>query len=365
MPAKGGVLQGVIKSWNSKKGFGFIECQNVEGDVMFSHAELPQDTKQVHGKVLEGRQVQFEMTMQEDGRAKATEVLLLAGENDTLTGSIKSYSEKNGYGFITSSSLIEDCRFHRRDLPLGAWPSPGQKVTFKPSSLPDGKLRVSDLKMQDFGKGGSKGAVMMYGGYMDTGYSQLRGLVKSYSEKNGYGFINSPGQPMDIKFGKQDIAPWCQGQIQAGVSVNFETMPGPSGIQARNVEVGNGMKRSAGAMMPFAKGAKGYGKGNGYNDFGYGKGNGYGKDMGPPFKKQRVETATGKYLSGTIKSFNNKNGFGFITNQTGDFFFLRTSLPEESQSNPEALIGHSAQFELVKTQDGKKRAQNIQDITPA
>lgn len=34
-------MTGVVKSWNGLKGFGFIEGNNIQTDVLFSKRELP------------------------------------------------------------------------------------------------------------------------------------------------------------------------------------------------------------------------------------------------------------------------------------------------------------------------------------
>ncbi|CAE8694966.1 unnamed protein product, partial [Polarella glacialis] len=94
-------LSGVVKSWNGSKGFGFITCDSLAGDVLFARTEMPQDVKEVRGKFLEGRPCVFDAQQQADGRFKATNLALPYVEGN----------EKHGYGFITSSSLTEDPKF--------------------------------------------------------------------------------------------------------------------------------------------------------------------------------------------------------------------------------------------------------------
>ena len=53
-------LSGTVKSWNGAKGFGFIMCPTVQGDVMFGRDALPPDVKEVQGKFLEGRSIVFD-----------------------------------------------------------------------------------------------------------------------------------------------------------------------------------------------------------------------------------------------------------------------------------------------------------------
>ncbi|CAE8614954.1 unnamed protein product, partial [Polarella glacialis] len=69
-------LSGVVKSWNGSKGFGFITCDSLAGDVLFARTEMPQDVKEVRGKFLEGRPCVFDAQQQADGRFKATNLAL-------------------------------------------------------------------------------------------------------------------------------------------------------------------------------------------------------------------------------------------------------------------------------------------------
>jgi len=350
----GGSLAGVVKSWNSAKGFGFItsDTAGIEGDVLFSFRELPEDAREVVGKFLEGRPVTFEAEEKEDGRIKATSVHLAAVEGQPVTGMIKSYSEKNGYGFVKSSSLSADVRFHRQDIPASAQGANlvGALVAFVPQALPDGKLRVSQLQFQSKRSAQKIAAFtpqtmqLSLPGYgMQTfapqqqampprlGGKNMTGKVKSFSEKNGYGFIVAPQQPgCDIKFGKMDVA--SGGAVGPGSSVSFMVVMGPDGrAQAKKVAVmptpSQGVKRE----LP--------GKGGG----------------GGAAKFQRLGTGT----SGTdvVKSYNPTKGFGFIGSAQGDIYFMKAQLPGHMQDME--LQGQVVEYELTAAADGKLRAASV------
>merc|ERR1712129_587109 len=85
-----GEMIGYIKSWNSAKGFGFITTDSVDGDVFFSKSELPPEAREVHGSILEGREVNLDTRTGPDGRARATTVQLCYTEGKLLLGVIKS-----------------------------------------------------------------------------------------------------------------------------------------------------------------------------------------------------------------------------------------------------------------------------------
>merc|ERR1711862_738132 len=77
---------------------------------------------------------------------------------------------------------------------------------------------------------------------------------------------------------------------------------------------------------------------------------------GAPAKKVRpehlVETPTGEWVSGVVKSYNPSKGFGFVTNTgaNGDVFFMKTALPA-LQRDTQGLEGVAVSCELVTLPD--------------
>merc|ERR1719230_1944078 len=141
---------------------------------------MPGDMRDVQGNFLEGRTVTFVLGQSPDGRHKATDVKLdeADGEEVALPGAIKSFSIKNGYGFIESSSLGSDLRFDYnqiRNPPIGA-DLKGMLVSFKVQSTPDGKLRAERVQLQS-GKKAKQlreaATVVTFGGY-DQPMSQMK-----------------------------------------------------------------------------------------------------------------------------------------------------------------------------------------------
>lgn len=360
-------LAGVVKSWNSAKGYGFINSEGlgIEGDVLFTWQELPPDAQEVRGSFLQGRPVTFEAEERPDGRVKATSVQIIAVEGQPVAGSIKSYNEKNGYGFVTSSSLPADVRFHRQDIPLVAPGANliGSLVTFVPVALTDGKLRVSNIMFQSKQTAEKmnvmnvmtipkiqKGAPMLRVPVVQQLHQQgfgmakapqlggkaITGQVKSFSDKNGYGFIRTPQNPnLDIKFGRNDVP---GGTITVGAQVTFLVAVGPDGrAQARSVTLqgqgplhGQGLKRT---FMADDGGSWGAGA--------------------LALKHQRMGTSS----RGIVKSYNATKGFGFIESSNGDIYFMKQTLPAHVQEMD--LQGQVLEYELATAPDGKLRATSV------
>lgn len=206
----------------------------------------------------------------------------------------------------------------------------------------------------------------------------MSGIVKSYNESKGYGFINVAGNPVDLYFQTKDLTPETQQQLQLGTNmvghmVYFwlqAVLDGRSGKwRARDVRLAQ-----ADALLgstekrPFS--------GDDATD-------------GGPLKQRKVEVTAGDTiyqlgatsgiaqdlvsdwsslpgnspaprLSGTVKSYNAAKGFGFMTSTglPGDIFFLRSELPGGfAEGNVE--VGRALSFELGLAPDGKLRGKNI------
>lgn len=349
-------LAGTIRSYNGSKGFGFITGAGEYADVMFSRNELPEDAREVRGQVVEGRQVTFDAVINPDGRAKATRVQLHAAEGQKLPGKIKSYSSQNGYGFVTSSCLPDeqDVYFQATDfpgVPAGA-NLQGQLVLFETQCTPDGKLKAGRIQFQTkkiaeqfVGGGASPQIAAGLASTVGSG-TMLPGVVKSFSERHGYGFIQVPGLPCDIMFKQANV----QGPpVAAGANVQFVLTQSPDQrLQASHV---------------FAAG--------GGVDFGAKRPGGLPGSM-PQLKQHKTASApvetrsTGQMLQGTVKSYNASKGWGLIASPAvpaggngvaGDVFFMKSNLPQEARDAD--TKGMSVYFELMQTPDGKFRAQNI------
>jgi len=315
------LFRGVVKSFNGLKGFGFVTCDSIEGDAKFDKTALPRDAIELHGKFLQGRSVVFQLETKADGRHEAQSLQFVRdGAETSFPGWVKSYSEKHGYGFLESSCIVGDIRFDSKALQFEnvmGTELKGQLVLFEFQELPDGKLRASSVQLQALAEAPAP-----------KGDDSQTGVVKSYSEKHGYGFLESPSISGDIRFNTRDL----QSQVMPGtelrgmrVRFQFEKLPDGK-LRASNVQLQSGQGSKGGissllaqteamswshagkgaAWMDAGKGAWGYdagweGKGASWEKGSFGKG---GKGGG-----WDAQTAA----TGTVKSFSEKHGYGFIT----------------------------------------------------
>merc|ERR1712003_139940 len=70
----GNRLKGMIKSFNTGKGFGFVSAAGVPGDIFFMKSDLPQQSQE--DRNLSGQAVSFELTQTMDGKSRAASITL-------------------------------------------------------------------------------------------------------------------------------------------------------------------------------------------------------------------------------------------------------------------------------------------------
>merc|ERR1712039_280449 len=146
----------------------------------------------------------------------------------------------------------------------------------------------------------------------------------------------------------------------------------PKGMmQARNVELTAGSQGIKRPLPMSGKGAAAWagiqnkqprlqGKGASFNS--------QGMALQSPSRPQGAAgtgQGTGKFMTGSVKSYNPFKGFGFISSPgvTGDVYFMRLELPDEVRDIRESdqidLNGRSCSFELALAPDGKFRAKGV------
>jgi cold shock CspA family protein len=120
-------LTGTVKSYNPHKGWGFIECNGQ--DVFLNKKELKGICP------TKGAQVQFNVSNSEKGSSATDCTVLVAPDEASYLGEIKSFNVGKGYGFISSEAFPgQDVFVLKTELPGGFGPQGGHckfKVKFE------------------------------------------------------------------------------------------------------------------------------------------------------------------------------------------------------------------------------------------
>mmetsp|Transcript_70704 Transcript_70704/g.196655 ORF Transcript_70704/g.196655 Transcript_70704/m.196655 type:complete len:287 (+) Transcript_70704:79-939(+) len=280
---------GVVTSFNFGKdgqaGYGFIQCDQVQGDVYFQRKHLPEELKNFgYNGVVKGRTVSFELT-RHTGKPQGVNVQLVPQNGEPVLGKIRSYSQRNRYGFITSPYTPEDCYFQQKELPQSMQNVDGnrlvgQTVQFEIVMKPDGKPWATKVKLHKMiMAAGTKASfpgmdapavqdMMMQMMQVKRPVSAAEavpapvvkkprpmpqqipvpsakadgqtkiGTVKSFNAVKGFGFIGCPAVPQgDVYFQRVALAPGVPTDL-AGKRVKFQLAFTPEGKpQGKNVSL--------------------------------------------------------------------------------------------------------------------------------
>lgn len=245
-----------------------------------------------------------------------------AKDGASLVGTVKRVQAEKGFGFISCPDIPQDVYFKLDGLEADE----GASVSFTLTYV-QGRPQARNVDAAYVG-----GEV-------------VEGIVKSYSDRNKYGFIKD-GSERDIYFSYQelpeDMAAMDQSSmpgthVQLTIKLNKQGKPTGTSIvfvaEGEPIEPPQGAKRPAPAIQDRSA---------------------------PPAKKQRVAVDDAPVAAtGNIKSYNAQKGWGFITSDAAekDVWFKKDALPEEIRDTP--LSGEEVAFHLTYSKDGKPQAADI------
>lgn len=236
---------GVVKSFNPQKGWGFIECDETFAaygkDILFTKAELQGDT------VDRGDTIEFSVTTGRNGPL-AVDLRFLDRASDGMpaldeyVGSIKSYSDAKGWGFVECPETFaihqKDILFQKSAL-MGGFAAPGDRVVFSVTEGRNGPL-ATGLRMLDApprappGRASPEGwGVTMAGGGCGgsaEGQGAYHGCIKSFNAAKGWGFIAS--EEAHRQYGKDIMvlkSALPGGAAEPGQQVTFSIVAGRHG----------------------------------------------------------------------------------------------------------------------------------------
>jgi len=308
--------RGTVKSFNSEKGYGFIECPDTHALYQKDMFVLKSATP--GGYLNKGDEVSFNVEVEHNGPvAKGVEIISRAAGGGMAMG----YGAQGGMG--------------------GGMGGMGYG---------------GGMGGMGGGMGGMGGGMGGMGGGMQGGGGYY-GQVKSFSLEKGWGMIACPEtQQMygkDIFFSKQLVP----GGIMIGEQVQFSLKMEDKGPAAASVTrmatMGGGGCGGGGYGCQGGMGGMGQGMGGGY-----GGGYGGGGCMGGP----APGGGPGR-LSGSVKAWYDEKGFGFIVPDGGgdDVFVHRNALTDGQILNQGSSVSYDQEW---NDQKGKFSASNVMGAAP-
>jgi len=362
------MYQGQVKSFAPTKGYGFIQCDDLDGDVFFGRRNLPTELQAnevytpASGFTLKDYTVSFDLVQTADGKNQAQNLVLSNDGGQPYIGIVKSWNAMKGFGFLVSSMIEGDVWFGKRGVPMELQNAPlkDATVSFSVSHTEDGKPRADNMVILSEGgmpppppmmhhmappmmrnqQMGGMGGLQMHPGARAAPRMQqpmmqrappmmmhrappmmmgmggpgnvkegdgMHGIVKSFNAEKGWGFIGAPGCPTDVYFKGEG------GQWEAGANVSFTAHVTQDGkVQGRDVHEG---------------------------------------------------LQEGQTMVGTVKSYNQAKGYGFLVvpNRAGDIYFKRDLVPPELLETN--LQGMTVEFVVGMLPDGKPLVREGEFLT--
>ncbi|KAJ9451105.1 hypothetical protein DIPPA_20866 [Diplonema papillatum] len=311
---------GSVVLWNSKRGYGYIACDQVEGDV-FVHASAFGG-----GELICGQQVAFRLDQSEAGKDRAVDVVL-----DAPPGGVH---EGAGLSVEPSFQGAKGKGTRGKGGKKGGGAQPGAEdgsICFRGSSR---------------GKGGKSPSYHPQvhtpeSAPQPTRQTMYSGVVARWNSRKGCGNISCSDFAEDLFV---HVSAFGGGELIEGAPVNFDVEDEANGKKKAIMVTGEGVDPSR-RPPPRDEGRDGggYGTYNTRTRFGGGRGGGRG--------------GGGQTYSGTVARWNSRKGLGYISCRDFDQdVFVHVS----AFGGGELVEGQSVTFEVEDEGNGKVRAQHVQ-----
>lgn len=266
-------------------------------------------------------------------------------------GTIKSFSAKNGYGFITdgAGTFDTDIFFGKEALP-SEWHDgklEGMEVVYNCSLNDNGKpvaTNISPVNTPDVGE-------------------RITGVVKSWKKSTGFGFLTAAGVDGDIFFAHDRLPDTLRNEEKLeNLTFLFELKMTEDGKpQARNMMLqghpdvlSRGTRRAAPGL--------GSGDSGNLNKRQFQTSSTFQGDEAPSKRRNMGNQVNNsgnqdKKIVGTVKSFSDKTGYGFIvSDQHSSDIVVYDKDIQGGKVNKEDVV----QFELRFSKSGSPQAINVQ-----
>lgn len=363
-------FNGVVKSFNPAKGWGFIECEE-------SKAIYGSDVFLLKGALggacaSPGDQVSFSASQGPKGVQANDVKILTPPEQQTFFGEIKTWNPQKGFGFITSPASEQ---IHGKDIFVlkselgGAMVGPGAQLTFKAKTGERGPVAFEVKLLQPAAIGGAGcfvgGPQVVGGGFGGGAWGLGNPQVIGGFSRGAWGPASSPqyGGCGSFAFAPQSHVGGCGGAPQRTPSGN-ETFFGT--LKNLNAEKGWGHIDCQATMKLYNKDI--FVMRTALEGVMVEQGDAVAFNVvqgpkGPHASNLRVIQGAGSLMyNGIVKSFNDLKGWGFIecaqSHETyaSDIFLHRKELPEGAAL---PVAGEQVRF-TVDVSGGRAVAKGVQ-----
>lgn len=257
-------MEGLIKSFDFKKGTGFIETASGE-EVYFNRSQL---------NIKEGDKVDFLIKVNNDQKTFAADIVFTQLEQneedkqmkvwdgeEISEGTIEWFNEPKGFGVISQVGFDETIFFFRNGYLEEGAPRQGQPVVFEKKinkkgphaiNIRGGKaenfiLKKDIIGTSDIGKESeklkkenatlNKKIELLLPLVKASNSTIYTGTVKKYD--NGKGLIVLDGGKLELDFMRSNISGNIEKEMKAGQRVEFKTILGKKSVRANQVKLSN------------------------------------------------------------------------------------------------------------------------------
>mmetsp|Transcript_45704 Transcript_45704/g.126842 ORF Transcript_45704/g.126842 Transcript_45704/m.126842 type:complete len:457 (-) Transcript_45704:32-1402(-) len=332
--------EGTIKSYNDRKGWGFIQCEETEAiygkDVLFQKGSLqngiarPGDS--VTFQVTDGRNGVLAINLRFHSNGQVPASIKPATNTKKLMGTIKSFNAAKGWGFIESEAIME---------------AHGKDILFQKAELHDALVNIGDVVSFSTmeGKNGLLAVDLQFPHHKN--YKVVRGryfgTVKSFNPQKGWGFIECDATHRiygkDIILLKNELGGEA---VEPGQKVRFGITQGNKGPLATSVEVlfasGGRVPRPTSMVIGQAPWPNFPAQGTGHK---HPASTGAGQRAG----SSPVQGA--EPMCGTIKSFDHTKRWGFITGSAiTQIYGKDIYVAADNVADGELQVGSQVKFDI-------------------
>lgn len=304
----GQAFVGTVKSYSPSKGYGFIVCDEIESDLFFVHKNLSKDVVhqiQYENLFIKEQAVQFTFEFSPEGKPTAAAIRLV---NEGVTGSrgpAKGKGKKGAWG--NNSWGAAECYEAGKGVVTSYGKSGSKGASKGAKGSKGGKAPREEKKTQEEGASLNDG-------------QRITATMKSYRVESKWGFA------------VEDSGEW--GDIFVHMNNFDESLTNLEIILREGDMIEMRLEDVSGKIVA--------------------------KDV--TLAPQDPTYFDSQWLKGTVKSFQEGSGYGFVTTPriSGDVWFGKSDAPSSLQSR--AASGRQVLFKLVIGPDGKPKAKMVNQL---